>query len=266
MESRGKAVRCDVLDLPELTRVIRDNDVESIVHAAMFSDYEGTIYQCLQTNVVGIMNVMEAAAIGSVKRVTYISSDDVPFGETESILIVSPLGALTPSKKCGVVISLFYGEAFGIVVTIMKGTGSFWGPYSQHEHRNQITLRSIMEGVTKGKPVNLPHIGKDEKLRLCYGGDAAAGIALVHLASKPQHRVYVVPGGKLATWGEIEKIIKEFVPGSTITFGKSDMPTSEEVVLELEKLAITTEFGFKPKYGLRKGLQEYIKWYQNGQL
>lgn len=109
MESRVKAARCDVLDLPELTRVIRDHEIDSIVHAAHISNYEGTIYQAMQTNVLGTINVMEAAAIGSVKKVTYISSVGVQGSESESIPISSPaVGVVTPSKKVGEVLSLYY--------------------------------------------------------------------------------------------------------------------------------------------------------------
>jgi len=36
------------------------------------------------------------------------------------------------------------------------------------------------------------------------------------------------------------------------------------VVAEGKELTIVSEFGFKPKYGLKEGLRELIEWYQNG--
>ena len=39
MESKVKAARCDVTDLPELSRVIRDYGVDSIVHLANTNNY-----------------------------------------------------------------------------------------------------------------------------------------------------------------------------------------------------------------------------------
>jgi nucleoside-diphosphate-sugar epimerase len=265
MESKVKAVRCEVQDLPELLRVIRDYGVDSIVHAAMVADYSGTIYTGMQTNIIGTINVMEAAAIGSVKRVTYMSAGPLAmsFGETENISIASSgVSLITPSKKCAEIITLFYGEAYGISTVIVRGTGNFWGPYSEHEHRNQITLRAIMEGVVNGKPVNLPNIGSEEELSLNYGPDVAAAITVLHLAPALQRRVYLIPSAEITSWGEIADIVKEFVPGATIEFGRSDQPASIGHVFP-EELAIASEFGFKPKYGVRGGLQEYIEWYKN---
>ncbi len=40
MESRVKAVRCDIMDLPELSRVIRDHGVDSIINAVVVNNYD----------------------------------------------------------------------------------------------------------------------------------------------------------------------------------------------------------------------------------
>ncbi|MFC1992012.1 NAD-dependent epimerase/dehydratase family protein [Chloroflexota bacterium] len=270
MESKVKAVRCDLNDLPELSRVIRDHSVDSIVHAATVSNYEATIYTCLQNNILGTINVMEAAAIGSVKKVTYISSGQALVGperraaesEAESVPIASPaFGDTPPSKKCGEVLSLYYGATFGISIVIVR-PGLLYGPYGEAQIRNLKELREIMEGVVAGKPVDLPDIGKEDQLTLTYVRNSAAGIALVHRAPQNQHLVYNTADQKPYTWGEIAEIIKELVPGSTITFGKSSQPARAQ--LPPEKLNIVSEFGYKPKYGLREALQEYIDWHKNG--
>ncbi|MFC1992015.1 hypothetical protein ACFLVC_04780, partial [Chloroflexota bacterium] len=124
-------------------------------------------------------------------------------------------------------------------------------------------LSNIMEQVMTGKPVDLPNLNREQKFRLSYGRDIGAAIGVVHLAPKNQHLVYVIPGG-MTSWGEIDEIIKELVPDSTITFGKSELPAREERPLP-EELRITSEFGFKLKYGIREALQELTEWYQNGQ-
>ena len=272
MESKVKAVRCDVTDLPELVRVIRDHGVDSIVHAANISNYEAPIYTCLQTNIAGTINVLEAAAIGSVKKVTYISSSSIatshgPDGsatevESESVNIVSPpVGVVSPSKKVGEVMSLYYGATFGFQVAIVR-PGLIYGPYGEGGVRNLKELREVMEGVTAGKPVNLPDIGKDDPVGLVYVRDVGACTALVHRAPKNQHRVYYIAEDKPSSWKEIEAIVKESVPGAKITFGKSSQPARNRALPE--KLNMLSEFGFKPKYGIREGLRELIEWYQSG--
>jgi len=270
--SRVKAVRCDALDLPEFYRVICDHGVESIVHFTHISLYEGTLYQAMQTNVLGTVNMMEAAAFGSVKKVTYISSGGATTGpegysvgaEDEIVPIASAAGnVVSPSKKAGEVLSLFYGATFGIPVIIVRPGGNSYGPYSESEMDHTKVLRGILEEVLKGKPVDLPHVGKDYQFHLTYVRDMAAGISLVHKAPRNQYRVYCITEEKPTSWGEIAEVIKELVPGSTIKFGRSTLPTRVQPLPE--ELRITSEFGFKPKFGLKEGLREYIEWYKNGQ-
>lgn len=271
MESRVKAVRCDVMDLPELSRVIRDHGVDSIVHLANMSNYEGTIYTCLQNNLQGTINVMEAAAIGSVKKVTFMSSSTITRGpggltgaEDEMVNIASSaVSVIPPSKKAGEVLSLFYGATFGTPVIIVRTGGNFWGPFKEGPIGHAGVLRDIMEEVVvKGKPIDLPDLNQKDQFRIIFVRDMADGIALVHSASKNQHRVYCITEKNPTSWGEIAEYIKEFVPGSKITFGKSGVPSSAHALPK--ELNITSEFGFKPKCGLKEGLREYIQWYQNG--
>jgi UDP-glucose 4-epimerase len=272
MESKVKAVRCEVQDLPELLRVIRDYGVDSIVHAAMVAEYSGTIYTGMQTNIIGTINVMEAAAIGSVKRVTFVSSEAIrdigtPEGfymgfEQENVHIDSCANSHPAAKKCGEIISLLYGAAYGISVRIVR-PGHSWGPYVQQIKRGDLgMIRDIVEGAAKGKAVDLPNVASDTHVRGRYIVDACRAIALVHTAPNAQHLVYSVAEEKPYTWGEIADTVKELVPESRVTFGQSGPLGDQEVVKELR---ITSELGFKPKYNLRSGLREYIDWYKNGQ-
>ncbi|MFC2071198.1 NAD-dependent epimerase/dehydratase family protein [Chloroflexota bacterium] len=270
MESKVKAARCDVLDLPELLRVIRDHGVDSIVHLAHISNYEAPIYTCLQTNVLGTINLLEAAAITSVKKITYCSSNSIAMShgtggpsmgvEDENVPIVSgAVAVIPPSKKVGEILSLYYGATFGISVAIVRPS-LIYGPYGEAEVGNLKVLRSILRGVTTGKPVDLPNVGKDDEFRLVYVGDVSAGTTVVHRASINQHRAYCLDGEKPTSWGEIGEIMKELVPGSKITFGKSSQPArGRQAPAERN---ITREFGFKPKYGMKEGLRELIEWYQ----
>ncbi|MFC1992014.1 NAD-dependent epimerase/dehydratase family protein, partial [Chloroflexota bacterium] len=259
--------------------VIRDHGVDSIVHVAHTSNYEAPIYTCLQNNVLGIINVMEAAAIGSVKKVTYMSAGSVVGGqegysgklEDEFVPIGIPAGSanstssvIGPSHKCGEVLVAYYGATFGISVAMVRGGGGgFWGLYREGPIGNAAVLGDIMEQVVTGKPVDLPNVGKEQKFRLSYGRDIGAAISVVHLAPKNQHLVYVIPGGEPTSWGEIDEIIKELVPGAKITFGKSERPAREERPLP-EEMNITSEFGFKLKYGIKEALRELTEWYQKG--
>jgi nucleoside-diphosphate-sugar epimerase len=69
--------------------------------------------------------------------------------------------------------------------------------------------------------------------------------------------------GKPTTWGEVEALLKELVPGSSLHFGRAEgtpgTPTAPK------ELNLATEFGFLPKYGIGEGLRETVEWFRNGQ-
>src|ERR1700732_1345721 len=69
----------DVLDLPRLMDVIKRHRVTHVVHAAAFV---GAVSQAnpalsVQVNVMGMVNVLEAARLFDIKRVVYTSAKGV---------------------------------------------------------------------------------------------------------------------------------------------------------------------------------------------
>ncbi len=272
MDSHVKAVRCDVLDFPELTRVIRDYGVDSVIHMAHLSNYEAPIYSCLQTNVMGTINLLEAAAIGAVKKVTYISSSSITSHgpgessalEAETVPIISPAtGVVPPSKKVGEILVTYYGATFGFPVAIVR-PGMFYGPYGESEIGSAKVLKDILEGALAGKPVNLPETSLKQPVNLVYVRDVAAGIALVHRAAQNQHRVYCIDGERPSNWEEIAEIIAKHIPNAKITFGGTNQGLGARSLPD--NLNLATEFRFRPQYGMKEGLLELIEWYQKGRV
>lgn len=68
----------DVRDLPRLNSVIRDNKINHIVHAAatkIVLSAELNPEECIKTNILGAMNIIEAAKSNNVKKVIALSTD-----------------------------------------------------------------------------------------------------------------------------------------------------------------------------------------------
>jgi nucleoside-diphosphate-sugar epimerase len=253
-------------------RVIRDNQVESIIHFTHISNYEGSIYQAMQTNILGLVNILEAAAFASVKKFTYISSiaatgsSENPTGaEEETVNIISPPGGVVaPSKKAGEILSTFYGDTFGIPTIIARPGGVSFGPYGESQSDPTRILRSILEAILAGQPAVFKDIHGDSRLNLIDVRDTAEGIAAVHLAKNNRYRLYCIGGNKPVTWNEIAGILAELVPGSVIRFGNQGQPSAAFDVPA--RLRAEMEFGFKPENNFREGLRKYIEWYRAGRL
>ncbi len=272
--SRIEAVRCDVMDLPALTRVIRDKTVVGIVHLANMSNYEGTIYQTMQTNIQGTINVLEAAALCSVKKLTYASSSSIAMShgkggplmnvEDETVPIFSgPVSVISPSKKIGEILTQFYGATYGIATAIVR-PGLIYGPYNETEIGSPGVLKSVLESLFAGKPAELPEAAPSDVVHMTYVRDVAAAISLVHLASANKHVVYGLDLGEPTTWSAIEVLLKEMVPRCSIHYGRVEK-RAEEVQPASKDLNIASEFGFRAKYGIREGVSETVDWFRNGQ-
>ena len=121
----------------------------------------------------------------------------------------------------------------------------------------------ILDAIFAGKPAELPAASRNDVVRMTYVRDVAAGISLVHLASNNQHVVYGLDLARPTTWGEVEGLLTELVPGCSIQFGRTRAAPSPS--LSEKELNITAEFGFKPKYDIREGLLQTVEWYRHGQ-
>jgi nucleoside-diphosphate-sugar epimerase len=271
-ESRIRAARCDVLDLPQVMRVVRDYRVDSVVDFSHISNYEGTIYQAMQINVMGLVNVLEAAAISSVRKFTYVSSagatagaDGPPTGIEEEVVNIAspPVGLVTPSKKVGEVLSLYYGSTFKFPVVIVRPGGVSYGPYAESQLDSTKMLRPMIEDALAGKAVNMPELKRLSPLNLHHVSDTAAGITVLHTAPTNQYRLYCVEGGPLTTWGEVANILMELIPGAVINLGDGGEPSA--VQPHSQQLRISKEFAFRPRYSIRDGLKQYVEWYRGGQ-
>src|SRR3990170_5905475 len=69
-----KAVQGDIRDLVFLYRVLKEYKVDSMIHAASFHETTGTLYKALKVNVDSTIEVLEAARIFGLLRVSFISS------------------------------------------------------------------------------------------------------------------------------------------------------------------------------------------------
>lgn len=81
----------DVRDLQRLTRAMRSIDV--VVHAAALKRIEVGAYnpdEMVKTNIIGTMNVIEAAITNNVQKVVFLSSDKAyqpisPYGQSKAL-------------------------------------------------------------------------------------------------------------------------------------------------------------------------------------
>jgi UDP-glucose 4-epimerase len=267
----GKQARIslgDIGDLPFLYRIIKEYSVESIIHAASLHAGTGTLYQALKSNVNGTSEILEAARIFGIRRVTFISSVSV-YMTTQSMQIMHEdndlplLSSISPyisaTKKAGEQICQLYRNEYKLSIPILRPP-MVWGPMYHSGLQPQNTM---VQNAVAGKPTDFSRLYGGRKMIFVYVRDCAKAISLVHLSPSLKHNVYNLSDGESHTLAEFEEAIREIIPSAEIILGT----TRSEMDADLPEMSIgriKEDVGFMPDYDLKRAVTAYIDWLRDG--
>lgn len=270
----GKNLHIAPMEITSLTTIldaIKKYHVTSIVHAAGTSEKGGSLYQVFDINVIGSANILEAARLMDIGRVTFISSEGVnqgykqesPLQENEFLCVRSDR-YIPATKKIGENLFFIYQKEYGIDVAITRPSRIYGPLYTSG--RNPI-LRMATAAV-KGQKDDFTNVNEKESHDLVYVRDCARAVAVIHLAKGLKHRIYNVGLGRLHSFGEVARILEKLIPGTSLKLGKGDFATITKTVLDinacLDISRISEEFGYVPQYDLEKGLSALTTWIRDG--
>jgi UDP-glucose 4-epimerase len=179
----------DVLDMPRLLQAIKKHDVTHVVHAAAFVGAVSAANPALsiQVNVLGLVNVLEAARALDVHRVVFTSAKGVygpitgeygaptwkPMPED---LPAKPKRIYDSAKFMGENVCTYYNDNMGIE-TVSLRFASTYGPGKTARHGPMAVMSRIVENPANGLPFKLEQ-GGDDKDDFIYNKDSALGIYL----------------------------------------------------------------------------------------
>jgi UDP-glucose 4-epimerase len=268
-----KIIPLDITSLEKVSQAITDFAVTGIVHAAVRSEKGNTpLYQAMDVNVTGTINVLEAARIAEIKRVVFISSEAVyqgiktthPYKEEEKLLITSDR-FIPGTKKAGEILCLMYCKEYGMEVISARAT-RMYGPLYQGV-RN--LAGHMVENAAKGIPVELGNQDPAEAHDIIYAKDAARGVMLLLRAKTLRHRIYNLGFGRLVSLAEFAEAIKKSLPKTEIHLGDGPGPiTSTKTPMDINACVdisrLHEDTGFAPEYDPYRGVEHYIEWAKLG--
>jgi UDP-glucose 4-epimerase len=251
----------DVTDESAVTRVMARNDIDSVVYLAVPALAGVSPADEFRTNTQGYLNVLEAARAQAIKRVTVTSSlaiysnvKDAPWREDVNL----PVQSSNPTeayKKALEVLGLFFGQRTGLDVIFLRVAGIFGPLY----HSMANFPSRLCHAAARGKPVDVSGMrygppkaseGRDH----CYVKDCALGIQMLHSAPTLQHRIYNVGNGRSTTASELVHAVREVVPDFRVELE----PGGDSSFMDPNRT--TSEIGYKPEYGVERGIADYIDW------
>jgi UDP-glucose 4-epimerase len=274
-EEFGKRVIVKNLDTTspfDCLSLVREHKVDSIVHLAMPGLAALSPAEDFRVNMLGLINLLEAARVAGVRRFTIGSSVAVygglagPFRE-EQALNVESASATSAFKKAFEILALHYADRTKLDVIALR-IGVIWGPL-YHSMKNMPSR--MIHGAMQGGTVDLTREAgvpggpccEDDETDLCYVKDCAKAIRMVQMATTLKHRIYNVGSGKPTSNAQLREAVLKTVPGVRIILqpGRST-ECCTNAYLEISRLHADT--GYEPEFTLESGVADYVKWLSAG--
>jgi nucleoside-diphosphate-sugar epimerase len=210
-------------------------------------------------NVVGTLNVLEAARQAHVNKFVYADTsaeyegiDEIPMREDK----VRPIGVYSASKHGGGAFCESYRELYGMNLTIVRYF-NVYGPAQDWRRVVPPVMSAFIIRLLRGeRPIIY---GTGEKRRdFIYVDDVNALHLLLLEDSRSKGQVFNVGSGVNYSINDIYRLVKELLQTGLEPIYKPDLPGEAQVTLA--DITAARELGWEPKVDIHEGLQRTIHY------
>jgi len=262
----------DVLDLPRVLSIIQSYNITHIIHTAALV---GALSNqnpphSIHVNVIGTLNIFEAARLMKVQRVVYTSSKGV-YGHIDGEFAhptykplpedhpKRPIRIYESAKLMGEHIGQFYQRTYGLEFAALRFSMTY-GPGKTARHGAMGVLSQIIEGAYSGETVRIEK-GGDQKDDMIYNKDIAYSIYLACTVPKFSYNAYNIGTGVGVTLRDVANEVKRLIPGANIQIGEGlhflGGPAHYYSVYDITRAR--EDLGFHPQFSLGKAIEDYLE-------
>ena len=262
-ENSFEFIRGDISDPGLVSDLVKRSD--AIVNFAAESHVDRSITRArdfIETNILGVQNLLAAALTNEVQTFVQISTDEVygtiSKGSWDEDFPLLPNSPYSASKASADLICRSYHRTFGMDVRVTRCSNNY-GPYQFPEKIIPLFITNLIEGK------KVPLYGKGLNVRdWLHVDDHCQGIFAVLTAGKPGN-IYNIGGGRELTNRELtDLILRKFSRDeSSIEYVADRLGHDLRYSVSHEK--ITRELGYQPKIQFEAGLEQTIEWYKNNE-
>src|SRR3990167_11551499 len=259
--------KVDIRDKNSVNEIFARHKPEIVIHLAARAGVRPSLQQPVlyeEVNVLGTLNLLEAAKNNNCKKFIFGSSSSVygeckniPFKETEvELKPISPYGVskLTGEKYC-----YTYSYLYKIPIICLR----FFTVYGPRQ-RPDLAIYKFTNLICEGE--KLPVFGDGTKQRdFTYIDDTVDGIikALSWLndGALPKYEIFNLGESQTAS---VNKLIKLIEDSSGIKASSETFPdVAGDVDITFADISKAKEIlGYDPKIKIAEGIPEFVKWYK----
>ncbi len=222
----------------------------------------------VETNVIGTMNVMEAARRAGVSRVVHTSTSEVygtaqyvPIDEKHPLVGQSPYSA---SKIGADQVAHSYWSSFGVPVTTLRP----FNTYGPRQSQRAFIPSVIVQLLSGAESISLGSLAPTRDLT--FVSDTADGFRAVAEGQGALGEVFNMGSGFEISMGEVVEMLSE-ISGRKVAVSEDPArvrPENSEVErLWSDSSKIESVFGWKPAHagrdGLYQGLEKTYAWFRD---
>jgi nucleoside-diphosphate-sugar epimerase len=257
-------VAADMRDLPALIQTLSHYNIDTVVHTAglIGKRVAENTYTGSTNNILGTINVLEAARLTGLRRVVYVST----FGVYDRPKIKDPVvredaatgghNLYTVTKLCSE--HLVHGYTFhhNLDTIIIRPSGVFGRGHYVGGSTVGMAMRDLAMNIIKGEPFSI-----DARVyapnEYVYAKDVALALHLACKAVNPKQRTYNAGSGVVTGPQTLAQIAQELAPKIEVEAVGESGTDGKQAPLDLS--TSKAELGYTPQFSLKQALQDYME-------
>jgi len=265
-------VQGDIVDRKSVETLGQNHRLEKIVHAAVYTVNREALEiersrDVVAINLEGTANLLELARTQRVSRFVYVSSGAAYGAALPGDQTLNEETPPAPENLYGItkfsseMITRRYGELHGISTASVR-LSTPYGPMERVTgHRAVMSVFYDWTGrAVRGEPITAEDM--DQGRDYIYVADIADGIRAVLDAQALPHGLYNLTTGIWLTFQEILDAVVELSPSTQVVTPTATAESGSENYSRgpLSGHRLFDDLGWTPKYDLKAGLADYIRW------
>jgi UDP-glucose 4-epimerase len=263
-KDRADVVAADIRDLPALLTALERFKVDTLVHTAglIGSRVQENSYTGATNNILGTINILEAARLRQLRRMVYISTFGVydrPKINDSVVRESHPIGGhnlYATTKVCSEHLVHAYAAMYKLDTAILRPGGVFGRGFYVGGSTVGKVMRDLAVNIIKGEPITLDAniYGLNEYV---YGKDVGLAVFLACQKENLKQRIYNAGSGVVSGPEDLAQAVRELSPNTQVTVsGTVKVDKSKTIPLDLS--VSKEELGYAPRFPLKEALRDYM--------
>lgn len=272
--------KMDLIDKNNIDNLFKKYRFDYVINLAAQAGVRYSIdnpYAYVDSNLVGFMNILEAARQYPVKHLLYASSSSVyggnkvaPFSTEHQV--DHPVSLYAATKKSNELMAHAYSHLYKIPTTGLRFF-TVYGPWG----RPDMAYFSFTNSIISGKPINVFNHGKMER-DFTYIDDIVEGIyKLLSLPPEPNpnwneskdqlsesfapYKIYNIGNNQPVQLEKFISVLEDKI-GKKAVKNYMEMQAGDVVRTYADTSDLEKAIGFKPNISIEKGLEKFTTWYK----